>query len=63
MLVLGYTVAEVAHMLRVDEETVRTMIGRGEIAAERVGKRKFRISPEPLHRKYGPPVLNPEEAA
>lgn len=38
-----YTVAEVASVLRVSEQTVRTMIRRNELKASRVG-RQWRIN-------------------
>jgi excisionase family DNA binding protein len=37
------TVAEVANLLRLNQQTVRNMIDRGELGAVRVGQRRVRI--------------------
>jgi excisionase family DNA binding protein len=37
------TIAEVAEMLRLNQQTVRNMIDRGEMGAVRVGQRRVRV--------------------
>jgi excisionase family DNA binding protein len=44
------TVAEVADMLRLNQQTVRNTIDRGELAAVRVGPRRVRIRKSDLDR-------------
>ena len=50
--VVGYTVEEVAGMLRVNRNVVYDLVAKGEIASVRVG-RLLRIPSKPFHEKYG----------
>ena len=43
-----FTVNEVAKMLKISEQTVRTLIQQGELPAKKVG-RSWRILEEDLH--------------
>jgi excisionase family DNA binding protein len=53
--VTGYTVAEVAKMLRISENGARDLIERGECPVRRVG-RLLRIPPQEFHARYGEAV-------
>ena len=55
------TVAEVAQQLRVNAETVRRLIGRGEIRATRIG-RCVRITPAAVE-EYIARVTDPPKVA
>jgi excisionase family DNA binding protein len=49
---VGYTVGEVAHMLRISRNAVYDMVAREEITAVKVG-RLLRIPAKPFHSKFG----------
>jgi excisionase family DNA binding protein len=53
--VVAYTVPQVSGLLGVSENTVRDMLGRGELEYERAG-RLIRILAGPFHAKYGTAV-------
>jgi excisionase family DNA binding protein len=53
--VTGYTVREIAQMLRISENGARDLIERGECPVRRVG-RLLRIPPQEFHAKYGEAV-------
>ena len=44
------TVAEVASLLKLNQQTVRNMIGRGELGHVRVGQRRVRVRQSQLER-------------
>ncbi len=45
-----YTVAEVARLLRIKEDTVRSWLRNGQLRGIKVGKRVWRISSASLQR-------------
>jgi excisionase family DNA binding protein len=49
---VGYTVDEVAHMLRISRNAVYDMVAREEIPSVKVG-RLLRIPAKPFHNKFG----------
>ena len=49
---VGYTVDEVARMLRISRNAVYDMVAREEITAVKVG-RLLRIPAKPFHSKFG----------
>jgi excisionase family DNA binding protein len=52
---VGYTVAEVARMLRIGKNAAYDMISNNEIPSVRVG-RLLRIPVRPFHEKFGDTV-------
>ena len=55
IVVTGYTVQEVARMLRLSEANVLGKLDRGEIPGRKVG-RLWRIPPKEFHAKFGEAV-------
>jgi excisionase family DNA binding protein len=55
IMVTGYTVAEVAKMLRLSEANVLGKLDRGEILGRKVG-RLWRVPPKEFHEKFGEAV-------
>ena len=53
--IVGYSVPEVCWLLGVSHNTVRSMVARGELKAERAGN-LWRILADDFHRKYGPAI-------
>jgi len=49
---VGYTVGEVAQMLRVNKNCVYEMVARGDIVSVKIG-RLVRIPARPFHEKFG----------
>jgi len=49
---VGYTVDEVAEMLRISRNAAYDLIARGEIASVKVG-RLLRVPARPFHDKFG----------
>jgi excisionase family DNA binding protein len=56
------TVAEVAQMLKLNQQTVRNMIIRGDLGAVRVGPRRVRIRQSQLDAFLAPNEAEPEAA-
>jgi excisionase family DNA binding protein len=55
IVAVGYTVAEVARMLRISEANVLGKLESGEIFGSRVG-RLWRVPPKEFHEKFGEAV-------
>lgn len=53
--IVGYSIPEVCKLLGVSHNTVRHMVARGELKAERAGS-LIRILAGPFHTKYGPAI-------
>ena len=53
--IVGYSIPEVCGLLGVSHNTVRNMVARGELKAERVGI-LIRILADDFHKKYGPAI-------
>jgi len=49
---VGYTVEEVARMLRIGKNATYNLVARGEIPSVKVG-RLLRIPAKPFHEKFG----------
>ena len=53
--IVGYSIPEVCNLLGVSHNTVRHMVARGDLKAERHGN-LWRILADPFHKKYGPAI-------
>jgi excisionase family DNA binding protein len=58
-----FTVAEVAALLKLNQQTVRNMVDRGELRAVRVGQRRVRIRRSELDRFLAGADASPSESA